>query len=69
MITPADMKRPIASSQPAAMLIRTPVNVRTFGWIRSLTQTAMISRSGRWTRPMAPVKVTVKVAPIGRLRM
>ena len=47
MIAPAIMKWPSASAQPAAMLMSTPVNVRRLGWIRSATQAAMISRSGK----------------------
>ena len=47
MITPAEMKWPIASAQPAATLISTPMNVRRLGWIRSRTHAAMIKRSGK----------------------
>ena len=40
------------------MLISTPTNVRTLGWIRSRTQARMMSRSGNMhSRPMSPVKV------------
>ena len=47
MITPAETKWPNASSQPAATLIRTPMNVRRLGCIRSRTHAAMIKRSGK----------------------
>ncbi len=46
MMPPAVRKWPRPSAHPAAMLMRTPVNVRKFGWIRSRTHTAMMSRSG-----------------------
>ena len=40
------------------MLIRTPTNVRTLGWMRSWTHARMMSWSGYMqSRPMSPVKV------------
>jgi hypothetical protein len=58
MMAPASRKRSLASAMPAAMLMRTPMRVRTFGWIPRATDARMIARSGNMhTAPIAPVKV------------
>ena len=62
MITPAVTNLPSASAQAAATLMRTPMNVRVLGWMRSLTQASMMSRRGNMQmRPMSPVKVMVQL--------
>src|SRR5262245_38550010 len=59
MMRPASTKRPSASAHAASTLITTPMKVRTFGWIRSLTQVPMIARSGNMQiAPIAPVTVS-----------
>ena len=52
---------PVDSPRPGApTLMRTPMSVRTFGWMPSATLAAMIARSGNMqTVPMNPVKVIV----------
>ena len=58
MMTPARRKRLRASANPAATLMRTPISVRTLGWMPSATQALMIRRSGSMqAAPIAPVKV------------
>ena len=62
MMTPAVTNLPSASAQAAATLMRTPTKVRMLGWMRSLTQVSMMSRSGNMQmRPMSPVKVMVQL--------
>ena len=52
------MKWPRASAKPAPTLMRTPMSVRTLGWMPSATLARMIARSGNMqTAPIAPVKV------------
>ena len=60
MTTPAAMNRSCASSQAATTLTRTPMSVRTLGWMPSATLTLMMARSGNMqTAPTAPVNVIV----------
>ena len=62
MMTPAVTNLPRARAHAAATLIRTPMKVRVLGWMRSLTQVSMMSRSGNMQmRPMSPVKVMVQL--------
>jgi hypothetical protein len=58
MMRPARVKRSKPRAQAAATLIRTPMSVSVFGWMRRLTQALMMARSGNMhIFPMNPVNV------------